>query len=202
MLLVGGIAVLLAVIAEMLRPFHAQPERFVVRDTGTAGTELVKQLKNNTQFVYWDSQNSVYITLLTTVLPLIMFVAAFISWSSQPFVSIIVLVAGILLILPYGGQRTMITRKEVVVRFGIPGFRVLRLALPEIAAVELHDFSPLKDFGGYGIRFNGEMKAYFQRGTRGVKLTTVGGKRYLIGSDRPEFLYAVVKASTEMNKSR
>ena len=123
---------------------------------------------------------------------------AFINGYTQPVVSVIVLICGILLILPYGGQRTMVTRKEVIVRFGIAGFKILRLNIPDIVMVELHDFSPLKDFGGYGIRFNGEMRAYYQRGTRGVKLTVNNGKKYLIGSDRPENLYSVIKASTEM----
>jgi hypothetical protein len=194
----GGIAVVLGIIVEMLRPFRAQPERVIAGDIGAQGNELTKQLKNNVQFVYWDSQNPFYITLLSTIIPLIMIGVAFVTWYTQPVVSVIVFIAGILLILPYGGQRTMVTRKEVIVRFGIAGFKILRLNIPDINTVELHDFSPLKDFGGYGIRFNGEMKAYYQRGTRGVKLTVNNGKKYLIGSDRPENLYAVVKASTEM----
>ncbi len=196
--LIGGIAVVLGIIVEMLRPFRAQPERVIAGDIGAQGNELAKQLKNNVQFVYWDSQNPFYITLLSTIIPLIMIGVAFVTWYTQPVVSVIVFIAGILLILPYGGQRTMVTRKEVIVRFGIAGFKILRLNIPDINTVELHDFSPLKDFGGYGIRFNGEMKAYYQRGTRGVKLTVNNGKKYLIGSDRPENLYAVVKASTEM----
>jgi hypothetical protein len=202
MTLTGGIAVILAVIAEMLRPFHARPERIIARDAVVEGNELVQKLRENMQFVYWDAQNPLYITLLSTIIPLIMFIVAFVSVYEQPWVCIIMLIAGILLILPYGGQRTMVNRKEIIIRFGILGFKILRLNVSEIAAAELHDFSPLKDFGGYGIRFNGEMKAYFQRGTRGVKLTTVGDKKYLIGSDRPEFLSAVIKASADMNKSR
>ena len=197
--LVGGITVILAVVAELLRPFSPHEKSLVVQDTGARDIEYAKQIKDNTKFVYWDSQNPMYITLLTTLLPLIMFAGAFLSWFSLPWVSIILLVVGILLILPYGGQRTMVTRNELSIRFGILGFRVLRLKLQEITAVELHDFSPLKDFGGYGIRFNREMKAYFQRGTRGVKLTLNDGKRYLIGSDYPEQLSAIVKAVTQIS---
>lgn len=198
MILAVGIAVVLGIIVEVLRPFRAHKEQFIAEDNGAQGTELVKQLKNNVQFVYWDTQNPFYITLLSTIIPLIMVVVAFISWYTQPVVSVIVFIAGISLVLPYGGQRTMVTGKEIIVRFGIAGFRILRLNISDVLAVELHNFSPLKDFGGYGIRFNGEMRAYYQRGTRGVKLTVNNGKKYLIGSDRPENLYAVIKASTEM----
>lgn len=68
--------------------------------------------------------------------------------------------------------------------------------MDDIATVEVHEFSPLKDFGGYGIRFNREMKAYYLHGTRGVKITVNGGKKYLIGSDRPEQLSTVIRAVT------
>jgi hypothetical protein len=70
------------------------------------------------------------------------------------------------------------------------------LPMDDIAAVEVHEFSPLKDFGGYGIRFNREMKAYYLRGTRDVKITVNGGKKYLIDSDRPEQLSTVIRSVT------
>ena len=69
-----------------------------------------------------------------------------------------------------------------------------------IAEAGLHEFAPLKDFGGYGIRFNREMKAYYLRGTRGVLLTTTGGKKYLVGSDHPERLLAVLQAMNANNQ--
>jgi hypothetical protein len=72
--------------------------------------------------------------------------------------------------------------------------KVLRLKTGEIANAELMEFSPMADFGGYGIRFNKEMAAYYMRGNRGVKLTLLNGKKYLIGSDKPEELYAVMQA--------
>jgi len=38
------------------------------------------------------------------------------------------------------------------------------------------------------------MTAYFLRGSRGVKITTINEKQYLIGSDHPDELNAVLKA--------
>jgi len=43
------------------------------------------------------------------------------------------------------------------------------------------------------------MKAYFLRGSRGVKITTLNEKQYLIGSDQPEELNAVMKAFVKTN---
>ena len=75
---------------------------------------------------------------------------------------------------------------------GLLGIRLLRMKTSDIASADLHNFSPLRDFGGYGIRFNKEMKAYFLNGERGVKITTRAGKKYLVGSDHPERLAAVI----------
>ena len=58
------------------------------------------------------------------------------------------------------------------------------------------EYAPLKDFGGYGIRFGKGMKAYILRGTRGVKITTLNGKKYLVSSDHPERLLAVLQMVT------
>jgi hypothetical protein len=51
-----------------------------------------------------------------------------------------------------------------------------------------------------GIRSNGQMKAYFLRGSTGVKITTLNDKQYLIGSDHPDELNAVLKAVVKTSK--
>jgi hypothetical protein len=99
----------------------------------------------------------------------------------------------VVLFMFYGGFRTSVTPQEISVRFGLPGLKLLRLNTSEIAGIELTDFAPIGDFGGYGIRVNREMTAYYLRGNRGVKLTTLKGKKYLIGSDHPEELFAVIQ---------
>jgi hypothetical protein len=82
----------------------------------------------------------------------------------------------------------------VSVKMGILGIQLLCVKSGEIMSAEVHEFSPLRDFGGYGIRFNQEMQAFFLKGDRGVKITTAGNKKYLIGSDQPGHLAAVINA--------
>jgi len=146
--------------------------------------------------VYWDYQDPVYVTLLSVFVPFAMFVAAYFSWMEAVWVSVLLIVVGLLLFVPYGGQRTLVTRDAVTVRWGLFGLPVLRLRMSDIASAETHRFSPLRDFGGYGIRFNREMKAYYLRGGTGVLLTLHNGKKYLIGSDKPADLLAVVGSIT------
>jgi hypothetical protein len=191
--LVFGFSVILAVVLELLRPAHPNSEALVARDLSGLKTELAQRLEKGSRFVYWDSQNPFYVTLLTIILPLVMITEAVFFLFNQSWAAYLLIIIGILLIIPFGGQRTLITRDHIIIRWGIIGIRVLNLKIPEIAAVEVHQFAPLKDFGGYGIRFNGEMTAYYFRGNRGVKITTAAGKKYLIGSDRPENLAAVIQ---------
>jgi hypothetical protein len=156
--------------------------------------DLAAQIKSRAAFVFYDSQNPPLMMLMTIVLPLIMFVWAVLSYSEVWWASILLAVTGLLLILPYGGMRVMVTRNNIVVRFGLFGFRILRLNIADISSVEAVEFSPLKDFGGYGIRFNREMTAYYLRGNRGVKLTMANAKKYLLGSDDPQLLAGVIQA--------
>jgi len=121
-----------------------------------------------------------------------MVVVAATAWSEVPWLSVLVALVGIALTLVYGGFRTLVVRETVTIRMGMLGIRLLKLKTSDVASAELQDFQPLKDFGGYGVRFNKEMKAYFLKGDRGVKITTRAGKKYLIGSDHPERLATVI----------
>jgi hypothetical protein len=193
--IVGG-AVVLAVILDMLRPYRPYPASTITEESPVLKEEITKSLKNKASFVYWDYQNPLYMSLVTVVLPLVMFLIAAITWFSQVWVGVVMLLVGIMMIVPYGGQRTLVTRDQVVIRWGILGIRVLRLKMENITGLSLHDFAPLKDFGGYGIRINREMTAYYLRGNRGVKITRTKGKAVLIGSDHPEELLSVLQGVT------
>jgi hypothetical protein len=193
LLSVTGIITVLAIFLEKYRPFRVSPLMITAPDVTAIENDLIKKWQENKALVYWESQNPLYISLLTIVLPLILLVSAAITWFSQPWAALVLFVVGLALIIPYGGLRTVVTRQDITVRFGLPGIRVLRLRLDDIASIELRDFSPLREFGGYGIRFNGQMSAYYMRGSRGVLLTLNNNKKYLIGSDRPEQLMAVLR---------
>jgi hypothetical protein len=190
----GGAATMLAILLELARPYRHYQEKVVEREKEPVNPEIIQRIKEDSTFFYWDYQNPFYFTLFTIIVPLVMLVGAILSWLSQPWVSVLLIIAGILIATFYGGQRISVTRQNITVRCGIIGIRVLRLNTAEITAVEAHDFSPLKDFSGYGIRANREMSGYFLGGTRGVKLTTANNKKYLIGSDNPDRLAAVISA--------
>jgi hypothetical protein len=203
--LIGGIAggsLLLSLVMEYLRPYRPYHQA-VIHDTGYSETELAQQIKNNTAFIYWDSQNPFWVTLAAILLPVAFIGATVVVWLDEGWVPFVFLFIGLSVVITvgmvafiYGGLRVTVTRQEFSVRWGLAGVRLLRLKISDIATISLREFAPLRDFGGYGIRFGGGTTAYFLKGTRGVQLSALNGKKYLVGSDHPERLLAVLEQVT------
>ena len=192
-LIVVGAALGIAIILELLRPFRLNPQIVRMEDTSTMEKELQQRLRDNRAFVYWQSQNPAWVSVVTIVVPLAMIAVAVLMWFIQPWFVLLYVAIALAISLLNGGMRTIVTREMVTVRLGLFGIRVLKIKTSEIAASEILEFSPIKDFGGYGIRFNRKMYAYFLKGNRGIKITLDHGMQYLIGADRPEQLLAVIK---------
>ena len=184
----------LALALEILRPCRPPDLPPVPEDTGEFESELAKHLKSGQRLAYWDIQNPAWMTALIGGTALVLLIEGTLLWRIIPWLSVVLLPAGVFILLLYGGLRTLVTREGVIVYLGVFGIRLLFLNVSDISDARLHAFSPLRDFGGYGIRFNREMKAYFMRGNTGVRLTTSRGKKLLIGSDRPRRLLAVIRA--------
>lgn len=188
--LAGGAAAVL----EKMRPYRHWETGFEIEDVSQVKVEVERIVKAGQPLAYWEVQSPGYAKALAVVVPVLMVVIAVTAWSEVPWLSLLFALIAIAFTLTYGGFRTLITRENITMRMGILGIRVLGLKTADIAAAGVHTFAPLKDFGGYGIRFNREMKAYFLSGNRGVKITTRSGNNYLIGSDHAERLDAVINA--------
>lgn len=88
-----------------------------------------------------------------------------------------------------------VSRNELCVRYA--PFVNRRIPLKTITCCEAVDYRPLRDYGGWGIRFTltGKDRAYNVHGNRGVQLELSNGKRVLIGSQRPEELASAIEAA-------
>lgn len=67
-------------------------------------------------------------------------------------------------------------------------FSFHKIALDELKTYEVRSYSPIKEYGGWGIRYGLKGKAYNVSGNRGVQLELSDRKRILIGSQKPEEL--------------
>jgi len=58
----------------------------------------------------------------------------------------------------------------------------------QIRSVEIRTYRPIRDFGGWGVRWAARGIVYHARGNRGARLVLASGERVLIGSQRTDEL--------------
>lgn len=66
--------------------------------------------------------------------------------------------------------------------------RYHKISWLEITDVRPVEFSPFKEFGGYGIKYARGAKIYTARGNKGLEIHLAGGRRLIFSSDHPEML--------------
>jgi hypothetical protein len=75
-------------------------------------------------------------------------------------------------------------------------FRTTGIALTEVASAEHREYSPMREYGGWGIRTSrGSGRAYNAAGNQGVQLVMRDGKHILIGTQQPEQLLAALRTA-------
>ncbi|MCX6343535.1 MAG: hypothetical protein NT018_00505 [Armatimonadetes bacterium] len=190
--------VIAAAALEYFRPYIPHKNHYQPEDTSRLSAEIGAFLEEGKPWVYWESQNPSWMNLALAAGFISMLFGAGQAYGESPAAAVPLALLALIFVPLYGGLRVSVTPERLQVRLGIFGIPLLRLWLSDLASVEVHEFSPLKDFGGYGIRFNRQMKAYYFRGNRGALVTTTQGKKYLIGSDHPERLAAVVDVARRM----
>lgn len=91
---------------------------------------------------------------------------------------------------------TEVRSDGIYIRF-FPFHREFRtLPFESIKQYEAKDYSPFKEYGGYGIRYGKSGKAYNVSGNRGVQLELVSGRKILIGSNRADELAAAIRTAS------
>jgi hypothetical protein len=87
---------------------------------------------------------------------------------------------------------TVVDPAGVQVRFR-HGFAAHRFATAEMASAQSVTYRPLRDLGGWGVRWGwGHSRAYNVSGDRGVEIVDTDGRRWVIGSQRSEELAAAI----------
>jgi hypothetical protein len=89
---------------------------------------------------------------------------------------------------------TEVTLGTVDLWFGWVATYRKTIEISRITRLEVIQYRPLRDYGGWGIRWGRDGERVFNaRGDRGVRLYFADGSRVLIGSQRPESLALAIE---------
>ena len=109
------------------------------------------------------------------------------------FVVLVVIVGGGLPLFMYStGLDTEVRDCGTCIRFRPFHRKWVVFGFESIQKAEASTYSPLKDYGGWGIRYGRKGKAYNVSGNKGVLLTLRDGKNVLIGSKNHEVLCSAI----------
>jgi hypothetical protein len=79
-------------------------------------------------------------------------------------------------------------------------FRFKRIPLREVDSAQAREYSAMREFGGWGIRYSRNGKAYNAYGNTGVQLVLADGSRILVGTQRAaELLSALHSAGADFD---
>jgi hypothetical protein len=89
---------------------------------------------------------------------------------------------------------TRITVEGIYVRFIPFHFKDQFYPWDSIESAQVRTYSPLKEYGGWGIKygFNGQGKVYNVSGNEGLQLVFKSGEKLLIGTQKPAEIQAAV----------
>lgn len=191
----GG-GVIFAAILEWRRPWNPDLS-LAEEDVNIVAEDVHTRIASGKRWVYSETQNPLWVSIVIVCTSLLMLAFSVDYWSTNQLYTLVLLVPGLAVYLLWGGLYVAVTADDVIVKLGLLGVRLLRMRVSDIVEASVLEFSPLADFGGYGIRFNRNMIAFFFRGNRGVKLRNMKGRQFLIGSDHPERLAAVIHKAME-----
>ena len=104
----------------------------------------------------------------------------------------LILGVGLPLFMYTMGLDTEVRESGVFIRFRPFHRKWVVFGIDSITTAQAHTYSPLKDYGGWGIRYGRKGKVYNVSGNKGALLTLKDGKTIMIGSKNHEVLCLVI----------
>ena len=112
------------------------------------------------------------------------------------------ILGGIVILMPllfqvfWGALVVEVSPDELTVTWGRLRWPTKRIAFEEVTTMEAVSYRPIREFGGWGIRFGGGGKsAWTTRGCKALRIATKDGKTVYVGSDKPDRLLSRIAAA-------
>jgi hypothetical protein len=141
--------------------------------------------KETQRFNSWYVWLIIVVCTVFSIYPIINSIQSGISFSNGQLFGLFVLVAVLLLFILLKLE-TEIKEEGIHVRFFPFHLKPKFYAWETIATLEIVKFSPLMDFGGWGIRWGRKGKCYTVKGNKGLQIVFKNGDRLLIGTQNPK----------------
>jgi hypothetical protein len=100
----------------------------------------------------------------------------------------------------FGYLLAQVTEAGIKLRWGPLGWIKKFIPFSNIEKAEAATYSPLMEFGGWGIRMRGKKRAWTVRGNRAVRMELTDGKIFYLGSDRPERFAEWIRSTERKRK--
>lgn len=138
-------------------------------------------------------QQRLFVVILIVV-AVIVLVSLLSAGASAPWGVVIALVSlGLVAALVLAASlETTVDRDAITVAFHFL-WPKRRIRIPDVRKAEATKYSPLLDYGGYGVRLGFRGWAFNVSGDEGVLVETNDGSRLMIGSQRPKELEAAIE---------
>lgn len=104
--------------------------------------------------------------------------------------------ASILLLFFTLRLETTITTEEIQILYFPFHWKKRKYPFSTIKKMEVITYSPIGDYGGWGVRLSSNGKAFNVKGDKGLKLYFEHQKPLLIGTQKPEELESIIKKLT------
>ncbi len=122
-------------------------------------------------------------------------------WGSNPgpdwVMWLLLLIFGIGFPLAFYSMRLIVELLDDCVSIHYVPLTKTRILLSDIQAVEARTYSPIREYGGWGIRGRSNRRAYNVSGNRGVELTMNDGRMIMIGSQKAEDLALAIASKLQ-----
>jgi hypothetical protein len=125
-------------------------------------------------------------------------------WGDKPMPDTMLVIVGAFSVLLTAGLTFLFYNLKLITDVNSDGIHLRFFPLTsktvqyeDITSCRARSYRPIREYGGWGIRFGPNGKAYNVFGNRGVQLEFSNATPLLIGSQRPEDLAAVINRHIE-----
>lgn len=105
----------------------------------------------------------------------------------------IIILLLVILLFALLNLKTRIDQKGIHVKMFPFHFKFVTYKWEEIQSVKVRKYSPITEYGGWGVRIGPNGKAFNVKGNKGIEIITANGDNRMIGTQKMEEVSEVLK---------